>query len=141
MSLDEQLRENKRTVNKAVRELSREQAQLEREKVRLEREIKKLAYVLATVPAVAVLAAPSAPRTLCSASLTLSPVASQRPKRDGGRQGHGQGPREDPPAHQQVHRHEEQPAEPVAADAGACGRVAPPVPRAAAARESGAKYW
>jgi hypothetical protein len=68
MSLDEQLRQNKRTVNKAIRELrwvpraagkryevrtnehecgvySREQAQLEREKVRLEREIKKLAYV------------------------------------------------------------------------------------------------
>jgi len=43
MSLQDQMRANKRVLNKAIREMDRERAQLEREQVKLEREIKKLA--------------------------------------------------------------------------------------------------
>lgn len=43
MSLQEQMRANKRTVDKAVRDIDRERAALEREKKRLERDIKNLA--------------------------------------------------------------------------------------------------
>lgn len=43
MSLSEQMRQNKRVINKAIREIDRERAALEREQVRLERDIKKLA--------------------------------------------------------------------------------------------------
>jgi len=41
--LKEVLRENKRTINRAIRELDREKAQLEREEKRLTIEIKKAA--------------------------------------------------------------------------------------------------
>jgi len=43
MSLQEQLRQNKRVVNRAIREMDRERAALEREKAKIERDIKKLA--------------------------------------------------------------------------------------------------
>mmetsp|Transcript_26317 Transcript_26317/g.77824 ORF Transcript_26317/g.77824 Transcript_26317/m.77824 type:complete len:104 (-) Transcript_26317:954-1265(-) len=42
-TLKEQLRENKRMINRAVRELDRERAALEREEKRLTIEIKKMA--------------------------------------------------------------------------------------------------
>lgn len=43
MSLQEQMRQNKRVINKAIREIDRERVALEREQQRLERDIKKLA--------------------------------------------------------------------------------------------------
>jgi len=43
MSLDEQLKANKRLITKAIRELDRERTQLERDQARLQMEIKKLA--------------------------------------------------------------------------------------------------
>ena len=43
MSLSEQLRNNKRVIQRAIREMDRERAALEREKQKLERDIKKLA--------------------------------------------------------------------------------------------------
>merc|ERR1712232_1386145 len=43
MTLQEQMRQNKRVINKAIRELDRERNGLEREKTKIEREIKKLA--------------------------------------------------------------------------------------------------
>lgn len=43
MSLQDQMKANKRVINKAIREMDRERAGLEREKAKLERDIKKLA--------------------------------------------------------------------------------------------------
>ncbi|GBG31490.1 Charged multivesicular body protein 2a [Hondaea fermentalgiana] len=43
MTLQEQMRANKRVINRAVREMDRERAALEREQAKLERDIKKLA--------------------------------------------------------------------------------------------------
>ncbi len=43
MTVQEQMKANKRIINRAIRELDRERAGLEREKAKLEREIKKLA--------------------------------------------------------------------------------------------------
>jgi len=43
MTLQEQMRSNKRMINRAIREMDRERTSLEREQVKLERDIKKLA--------------------------------------------------------------------------------------------------
>ena len=42
LTLEEQIKANKRLINKSIRELDRERAQLERDQKRLEMEIKKL---------------------------------------------------------------------------------------------------
>jgi hypothetical protein len=42
MTLEEQIKANKRLITKAIRELDRERSQLERDQKRLEMEIKKL---------------------------------------------------------------------------------------------------
>ena len=42
MTLEEQIKANKRLIGKAIRELDRERTQLERDQKRLELEIKKL---------------------------------------------------------------------------------------------------
>jgi hypothetical protein len=42
MTLEEQIKANKRLINKSLRELDRERMQLERDQKRLEMEIKKL---------------------------------------------------------------------------------------------------
>jgi hypothetical protein len=42
LTLEEQIKANKRMINKAIRELDRERAQLERDQKKLEVDIKKL---------------------------------------------------------------------------------------------------
>jgi len=49
LTLEEQIKANKRLINKSIRELDRERAQLERDQKRLELEIKKLGTFLHSV--------------------------------------------------------------------------------------------